>query len=74
MWDMSLLKVFRIGESKEIQFRSDFFNLPNHTNKLLAKSGPQQGNNSSVLGSPNFGFLTAARPPRQIQFSLRFAF
>ncbi|NDQ56469.1 MAG: TonB-dependent receptor [Acidipila sp.] len=74
VWDMSLLKVFRIGESKEIQFRSDFFNLPNHTNKLLAKSGPQQGNNSSDLGSPNFGFLTAARPPRQIQFSLRFAF
>lgn len=74
IWDASLFKTFKVGETKAFEFRAEGFNLPNHTNKLLAKSGPQQGNNSTVMGSPNFGFLTAARAARQIQLALKLSF
>ena len=74
IWDFSVFKMFNIGERTHMEFRSEFFNLPNHTNFLLSKSGPQQSNNSTVLGSSQFGFLTAARAPRQIQFALKLSF
>jgi len=74
IWDFSVFKTFQIGERTHLEFRTEFFNVPNHTNFLLSKSGPQQGNNSTVLGSSQFGFLTAARPPRQIQFALKLSF
>ena len=73
-WDLSIFKMFTIGERSHLEFRSEFFNFPNHTNLLLAKSGPQESNNSTVLGASQFGFLTAARPPRQIQFALKYSF
>jgi hypothetical protein len=74
IWDFSLFKNFHLTESKRLEFRSEFFNLPNHANLLLAKSGPQTSNNSTTFGTPQFGFLTAARAPRQIQFALKFYF
>jgi Carboxypeptidase regulatory-like domain/TonB dependent receptor-like, beta-barrel len=74
IWDFSVFKTFSITERTRLEFRSEFFNLPNHTNFLLSKSGPQQGNNSTVLGASQFGFLTAARSPRQIQFALKLSF
>jgi len=73
-WDMSLFKTFKLSERFNLEFRSEFFNLLNHTNLLLSQSGPQESNNSTVLGSPQFGFLTAARSPRQIQFALKLSF
>jgi len=57
-----------------VEFRTEFFNFPNHTNFLLSKSGPQESNNSTVLGASQYGFLTAARSPRQIQFALKLSF
>jgi hypothetical protein len=42
----------------------------NHPNFLFAKSGPQTGNNSTMVGAPQFGFETAAHDPRQIQLGL----
>jgi hypothetical protein len=74
IWDFSVFKTFQINERTHLEFRTEFFNIPNHTNFLLSKSGPQQGNNSTVLGASQFGFLTAARPPRQIQFALKLSF
>ena len=74
IWDFSVFKNFQVSERTRFEFRTEFFNFPNHTNFLLSKSGPQQGNNSSVLGSSQFGLLTAARPPRQIQFALKLSF
>ncbi len=71
-WDMSLLKTFPVGEKRRFEFRSEFFNLPNHANFLFAAPGPQNSNNSTVLGTPTFGYVTAARAPRQIQFGLKF--
>ena len=71
---MSLFKEFPFTESKHLQFRMEAFNLPNHTNFLFAKPGPQNSNNSTSFGAPSFGYATAARAPRQIQFGLKFYF
>ena len=72
IWDFSVFKSFPLSENKRFEFRSEFFNIPNHANLQLAKSGPQNSINTTTFGTPQFGFLTAARPPRQIQFALKF--
>jgi hypothetical protein len=73
-WDFSLFKTFSIVEKAHLEFRAEFFNILNHTNFLFAKSGPQNGNGSTILGASQFGFLTAARDPRQIQLALKLSF
>jgi hypothetical protein len=73
-WDLSIFKNFRTTEKTNLEFRAEFFNVLNHTNFLFANSGPQSGNNATVLGAPQFGALTAARAPRQIQFALKFSY
>jgi hypothetical protein len=73
-WDFSVFKNFQTTERTNLEFRAEFFNLPNHTNFLFAASGPQNGNNSTALGTSQYQSLTAARPPRQIQFALKFSF
>lgn len=72
--DFSVFKAFRTSESTRLEFRSEFFNVLNHANLLPAQTGPQFGINTTSMGSPEFGFLTAARAPREIQFSLKFFF
>jgi hypothetical protein len=74
IWDFSVFKFFHTSEKTDLEFRAEFFNLPNHTNFLFALSGPQNGNNATILGTQQFGNLTAARAPRQIQFALKFSF
>lgn len=71
-WDLSILKQIPIKESMHIEFRAEMFNLANHANFLFAKPGPQNSNNATVFGTPSFGYATAARLPRQIQFGLKF--
>jgi Carboxypeptidase regulatory-like domain/TonB dependent receptor-like, beta-barrel len=67
-WDFSIFKNFQISERVRAEFRSEFFNFPNHTNFTLPSGG------SESMGSSNFGFMTGARPPRQIQFAMKFYF
>ncbi len=43
-------------------------------NLQFAKSGPQNSINTTTFGTPQFGFLTAARDPRQIQLALKLSF
>lgn len=65
-FDASLFKVFKITESKALQFRADMFNLANHTNfglPLANLSSPQAGVISTTVGSS-----------RQVQLSLKFTF
>jgi hypothetical protein len=64
-WDFSANKNFRIRESLQLQFRSEFFNFLNHTN----------------FGIPNtrttdaaFGTIRTTYPSRQIQFALKLLF
>ena len=71
-WDASLLKNFPIGEQRRFEFRAEFYNILNHANFLFAAPGPQNSNNATVLGSTTFGYVTAARAPRQIQLGLKF--
>ncbi|MEO8128588.1 MAG: TonB-dependent receptor, partial [Bryobacteraceae bacterium] len=64
--DLSLAKKFRFQESKELQFRSEFFNGLNH---------PQFSLPNATVGVGGAGTITATqRSNRQIQFALRFAF
>jgi hypothetical protein len=64
--DFSVIKDTRITESKTLQFRAEFFNLPNQ-----ATFGTPGG----TLNSGNFGKITGtATAEREIQFGLRFIF
>jgi hypothetical protein len=69
-----LVQEFHITEKIKLEFRSEFFNVFNHPNLQFAKSGPQNSINTTTFGTPVFGFLTAARDPRQIQFALKLSF
>ena len=75
-WDLSIFKSFPINENKRFEFRSDFFNIWNHTNFLTGPTG-SDGQFEPVaveLGTAQMGFPQAARDPRFIQFSLKFLF
>jgi hypothetical protein len=74
IWDFSLFKTFPIHERAKVEFRAEFFNVFNHPNFQFAKSGPQNSINTTTWGTPEFGFLTAARDPRQVQFALKVSF
>jgi len=74
IWDFSLFKTFPIQERAKIEFRAELFNVFNHPNLQFAKSGPQNSINTTTWGTPEFGFLTAARDPRQVQFALKVSF
>ena len=66
-WDMGVDKSFRIParEGMALQFRSEFFNLLNHTNF---------GAPSADITTASFGTIRSAFPPRQIQFALKLMF
>jgi len=64
-FDMALYKDFKIGERQKFQFRSEFFNVFNHTNFASV---------STSFGTPNFGEVTSARDPRIIELALRYEF
>ena len=74
IWDFSLFKNFPITERVKLEFRAEFFNVFNHPNLQFAKSGPQNSINTTTFGTPEFGFLTAARDPRQVQLALKLSF
>jgi hypothetical protein len=64
-WDLAVNKNIAIREGMRLQFRSEFFNVLNHTNFGV----PNQQSNSSA-----FGTITTAYPARQIQFGLKLLF
>jgi outer membrane receptor protein involved in Fe transport len=68
-WDMGLFKNFRLTESVNLQFRSEFFNIFNQVNF----NNP----NTNVSGG-GFGRITSTHPnagdPRIIQFALKLVF
>jgi hypothetical protein len=63
--DFSIFKNFQITEGTKIQFRAEFFNLPNH---------PNFRGLDTTFDSPSAGELTSALPSRQIQLALKFIF
>src|SRR5271165_294452 len=64
-WDLGVDKSFRITEGIKLQFRSEFFNVLNHTN-----FGPP----TVTTTSGAFGTITNTLPARQIQFALKLLF
>ena len=72
--DFSLFKLFQLSERFNLEFRSEFFNILNHYNPLFAPAAASASVGATVRDTPSFGFLTAAQPPRQIQFSLKLSY
>ena len=64
--DASLSKSFAITETSHLDFRSEFFNMPNH---------PILGQPGGTVGSTAYGVITSTRlDSRQIQFALKLVF
>jgi hypothetical protein len=74
IWDFSIFKNFPITERTKLEFRAEFFNLSNHPNLQFAKSGTQNSINTTAFGTPQFGFLTGASDPRQVQLAMKLSF
>src|SRR5450432_3582342 len=64
-WDFSTFKNFHVTESKEFEFRAEFFNILNHTNFHLPNSD---------ISSRTFNQILKAEDPRLIQFGLKFRY
>jgi hypothetical protein len=65
-FDLTLVKKFPLAESRQIIFRSEFFN---------AFNTPQFTLPAAAIGATGVGTISAtARPSRQIQFALKFVF
>ena len=64
-WDFSVNKTFRIRELAQLQFRSEFFNLTNHTNFGIP---------GTDISTSSFGQIRTTYPARQIQFALKLLF
>jgi hypothetical protein len=62
--DIALIKRTYFSETRNIEFRAEFFNLTNT---------PPLGAPNAVLGA-GFGSITSAGDPRVIQFGLKFGF
>jgi hypothetical protein len=64
-WDLGVNKFFPIRERLRVQFRSEFFNILNHTNLYIPDSN---------ISDAAFGTIRATFPARQIQFALKLLF
>jgi hypothetical protein len=69
--DFSLFKNFALGESFQLQFRAEAFNLTNTPTFFL----PGATSQALTTGNPNFGKLTGSSATgRQLQFGLKLVF
>jgi hypothetical protein len=64
-WDLAADKNFQIRESMRLQFRSEFFNITNHTNF---------GVPNTITTNTSFGQIRTTFPARQIQLALKLIF
>lgn len=82
-FDFSIIKRFRITESKNLEFRTEFFNLFNQVNyanpisdiNSVLSSGGSFDANGRVVNPGSFGrIISTSNNPRLIQFALKFNF
>jgi len=70
-WDMTLMKNFPMGpESRYLQFRAEFFDLPN--NVIFAN--PNASQCGGACGEGTITAIATGTHPRQIQFALKLYF
>jgi carboxypeptidase family protein len=70
-WNLSVFKNFNFTERARLEFRAESFNTWNHTQFM---GDIQNGGISTGLGASDFGQITRAYDPRQIQFGLKLIF
>jgi len=88
-FDFSVQKIFRFAETRNLQFRAEFFNIFNHTQynnpgtTITFTPDPTVAVPAGTLPTrfvqtstslQTFGVVTSTRDPRQIQFGLKFNF
>ena len=73
-WDFSLIRNFKLGESKTLQFRAEMFNIFNRPNFALPNADASS-TSFGVIGNtvqPIAGQASGGPGcPREIQFALR---
>jgi hypothetical protein len=77
--DFSIIRRFPVGESKNIEFRAEFFNLFNHANFTNPVSNLNaatiDSNTGQILSPRDFGRITStSNNPRLIQFAVKLNF
>lgn len=65
-FDLAFHKSIGLSEGKNLQFRTEIFNVFNHT-QFLNPDG-------NITGADTFGVVRRARDPRLLQFALRLSF
>jgi hypothetical protein len=65
-FDVAIHKLLTVSETKKLEFRTEFFNLLNHT-QFLNPDG-------NISDGTSFGQVTRQRDPRLVQVALRFTF
>jgi hypothetical protein len=76
-WDIAVFKNVSLGGMRNVQFRAEFFNFPNHPNLGRARTGTVTGGGADYADptNANFGRITGkTNDRRDIQLSLRFIF
>ncbi len=79
-WDMSLFKNFKVGESKNFQFRASFFNWMNHPVRSFIGGDSnlrldlQNNNGTTELINQRFGFADNTVGKRIISLGIKFQF
>jgi hypothetical protein len=63
--DVAMSRTWPVGASSRIEFRWEIFNAVNRANFDLP---------NRIFGTPNLGRIFSAKPPREMQFGLRWSF
>ena len=82
--DFSVIKRFRFGESRNLEFRAEVFNLFNQVsfanpisnfNAVQSSGGSLDSNNGQISKPGDFGrSISTSNNPRLIQLALKFSF
>jgi hypothetical protein len=73
-WDLTLSKNWYLPGNVRLQLRADFINAFNHTQldpAFIQNTCPSNPAATCVVAGNNFGQITGARSPREIQLGLR---